>query len=183
MVAYASLSAGNVKGSEHGSGAILDKDAHGILLGTLKKVESKNANLATIIALILGFSLNATMSQSVQYLKVAGAVGSFVMLMPLYFSLAGMRQIDQHDFLNLPNMDRERVMQRELMRDLLNKERMFRMARALVLGISLFLVSVTAGGAVIGKPPVYSAMRADVKKLDVNLTVAAHGFYEDRARK
>ncbi|MGB3147407.1 MAG: hypothetical protein WBA91_06570 [Paracoccaceae bacterium] len=148
MVAYAKLSAGSVTGSEHGSGAFLDGEAHKILLGTLKKIESKNASLATIIALIMGFSLNASVGQSSHVLQVAGAIGSLAMLMPLYFSLAGMRQVDQHDFTLISKPDRERSMQIELMRDLLLKEQMFRFAKSLVFGISVFLVVVAVLGVI-----------------------------------
>ncbi|TMV90300.1 hypothetical protein FGG78_12955 [Thioclava sp. BHET1] len=158
LVAYSSLSNEEVCGDENGHGAFLDGNAHAILLGTLKKVETKSATLASIIVFILGFSLASVVAilvavvaldsksaKTYELLRPILASVSFaglVSLLPLYWSLAGIKQIDQHDFLMLSSASREREMQKALMRDLLKKESRFRFSTWLVFGISAFVIIV-----------------------------------------
>lgn len=110
---------------------MLEQGAHDVLLGTLKKIETKSAVLTTIIVFALGIMINAAYSDGDSYdgyglLAVALAAH---LVFPLYFSFVGIRQLDQRHFEPLRSQDEEKVavlLQRALMGDLLQKERAFR---------------------------------------------------------
>ncbi|WP_420343144.1 hypothetical protein [Paenirhodobacter sp.] len=166
MEAYASLSNRDVTGPKDDDKIILNAEAHQILLGTLKKVEAKSATLASVVVFALGFSLASIVAIMVagsgagtvppatatpqNLLLFAFSVSAFIMLLPLCWSLKGIRQIDQHDFVKLKESDpnvRASAMQDALMEDLLKKERMFRQSQSVVMGNTSFVVIVVCVAA------------------------------------
>ncbi|MGY6412200.1 MAG: hypothetical protein ACXIUV_14400 [Alkalilacustris sp.] len=140
---------------------LMSDPGHLILLGILKKIEAKNAALATIAAVVvafLGFFLTGLMADSIPSwpgmppaIFLALAFG-LILTTPLFQLFVGNRHIDQKDFSRITedaNCDlaiRAR-MQRDLIDDLLNKERAFAFARVwipLILLLALLFLPLLA---------------------------------------
>ena len=99
---YAKLTA--VSGGQGGLSdfGYLSKDPHEILLGTLKKVEQKNAVLVTIIVFALSVMAGSLLAPG-DYTKYDYVITVFVasLIPPLFFSFQGIRQLDQRNFRHL----------------------------------------------------------------------------------
>ena len=148
---YASLKGAPVASTENASR--LDEVAHEVLLGTLKKVEAKNASLTTLwVFLITSMLLLATSEalKEVAYIKELMSALIFVAFPFLLSSLAGMKQLDQIDANRILTStcsarDAALRMQNQLKRSLIAKETDFRFsycgAAGLVFILMLFCVA------------------------------------------
>ncbi|MBK5928069.1 hypothetical protein [Rhodobaculum claviforme] len=133
----------------------LSGPGHAILLGILKKIEAKNATLATLGAIVVAFLglfltgpvgdslVVAAGNSSVGYLTLAfGAI----LVLPGGQLFVGIRQLDQKDFGAMADdpgraMATRARMQWDLIDDLLRKERAFAFAEVWI-GVVLLLLLI-----------------------------------------
>ncbi|MCC5961233.1 MAG: hypothetical protein JJU08_18035 [Rhodobacteraceae bacterium] len=130
---------------------LLGKNAHRILLGTLKKIEAKNAALISLAAILVG--VGAILASLEDHQKLPAMHLAFVFLglltiVPMYQLFRGIKQVDQYDFyfeicFDDSNMAKAmKALQLGLMHDLLTKERAFRFAKFWVGLISFILLMI-----------------------------------------
>jgi hypothetical protein len=143
MLGYAKLKAKCACQIESCPNSLLPYCAHEVLLGTLKKVETKSATMTTILV----FALSAFVAIAFQdgsyscYGSVIVIVASLLIL-PLFFAFSGIRQLDSINIANTPAEDLPQRLQSDLLRDLRKKERGFRFSRISLLYTILFLVLI-----------------------------------------
>jgi len=130
----------------------LTPGAHEVLLGTLKKIESKNAILLTILLFSLSLFSGAVLSANLneEGVKNMAYLVMALLILPLLCSFRGIRQIDQSDFPCKGISDQARDskrLQSELMGDLISKERAFKFSEMAtkVSVICLLLIVVVDG--------------------------------------
>ena len=127
--------------------AILSADQHEVLLGTLKKVEHKNAILVTVTIFALSVLVAAQIGVGVStQMKDVFTIFTFSFILPLCRAFSGFVQLDQRNFRRLEVTTVSTAawnLQRSLLIDLMRKEFAFRFAfisvRFLVIGLLLLM--------------------------------------------
>lgn len=137
----------------------LSPSAHEVLLGTIKKVEAKSSALSTVIIFALatftavvfggGCSEPEKCSACDNYGLIAASAAALLVL-PLYFSLVGMRHLDlicnrsgSNDACYLEPYE----MQKALMEDLLKKEKGYRFSWLVTQWVVILFVLVLVSDA------------------------------------
>lgn len=135
------------------SASLLSAGAHEVLLGTLKKVEAKNASLATILVFVASIFANPVVVftkhdglsefQGLFFKFALIPMGPLVAVL-IAASVWGMRQIDNSAFYHL--WDRRTFsgpitekLQSDLIDDLIFKERLFKVCFISAIGVLLYL--------------------------------------------
>ncbi len=147
MEAYANLKRGGVdRTAGPFASARLSADGFAVLLGTLKKIEQKSATLVAILiflisallTVVLGVELkpNGAIEES-DLFRIAMSSFALLLIFPLLHAFVGIRQIDQRDYASIKCCRPENSMEKQLIEDLLRKERAFDFSRRAVLTISL----------------------------------------------
>jgi len=107
--------------------------AHEVLLGTLKKVEQKSLGLNVFLVLALTVGANVALNHKFGGNDIERLVLLLLtaLLLPLFSSFRGLVQIDQADFIDKGDNQKEiepaaDSLQRQLLDDLMGKEQAFR---------------------------------------------------------
>lgn len=157
MESYALLKGG---GNTYSPDFLLTPSGHEVLLGTLKKVEQKNAVLVGFLVFFFTIFATVVFSDSSGGDGPAAKTGSHydvyglftvvlavALLLPLYLAFQGIKQIDQSNYWDQMYMSRRcaaRQLQRSLMEDLLRKEKGFHFSRNVTFFSLFFYIAVLA---------------------------------------
>lgn len=126
---------------------------HEVLLGTLKKIESKSAVLSAILVFAIGAFLTYGFAggDDDENIRKSFASGvTFLLLFPLWFSFVGIRHLDSRSISDIGSEPRKKLalrLQTDLMKDLLLKEYGFRFslnASGVVIIFAIFVIVLDA---------------------------------------
>ena len=147
--AYATMHSayGIVQQPSPAAGLELSPQDHAILLGILKKVEAKNATMVAVWSFIVSALVAGLSFEKDEAFQMTAALFIVAVAPFLFAAIGGTRQLDNHSQATRCCSGKEsypKVLQRELMNDLLLKEAYFAFSRTGAYVVLLVMVGLVA---------------------------------------